>query len=68
MLTQKQPPIEDKEIEDFLKKKLPNFHATLDKAHAYTAADFVIIANRNTKTLADVVDKLSTRDLLWSNS
>ena len=44
LLNQKKSPIEDKEIEDFLANKPLNFHATLDKADAYTGADFVIIA------------------------
>jgi UDPglucose 6-dehydrogenase len=43
-LNQKQSPIDDKEIEDFLANKPLNFRATLDKADAYTGADFVIIA------------------------
>ena len=44
LLNQKKSPIEDKEIEDFLTNKPLNFRATLDKADAYTGADFVIIA------------------------
>ena len=44
LLNQKQSPIEDKEIEVFLAHKPLNFRATLDKADAYTGADFVIIA------------------------
>jgi UDPglucose 6-dehydrogenase len=44
LLNQKKSPIEDKEIEDFLTNKQLNFRATLDKADAYTGADFVIIA------------------------
>jgi UDPglucose 6-dehydrogenase len=44
LLNQKKSPIEDKEIEDFLANKPLNFRATLDKADAYTNADFVIIA------------------------
>lgn len=44
LLNQKKSPIEDKEIEDFLAHKPLNFRATLDKADAYTGADFVIIA------------------------
>jgi UDPglucose 6-dehydrogenase len=44
LLNQKKSPIEDKHIEDFLAIKRLNFRATLDKADAYNAADFVIIA------------------------
>lgn len=44
LLNQKKSPIEDKQIEDFLTNKPLNFRATLDKADAYTGADFVIIA------------------------
>jgi UDPglucose 6-dehydrogenase len=43
-LNQNKSPIEDKEIEDFLANKPLNFRAMLDKADAYTGADFVIIA------------------------
>ena len=44
MLNQKQSPIEDVEIEDFLKTKALNFKATLDKQEAYQGADYVVIA------------------------
>jgi UDPglucose 6-dehydrogenase len=44
LLNQKESPIEDKEIEDFLAHKPLNFRATLDKTDAYSGADFVIIA------------------------
>jgi len=44
MLNRKQSPIEDAEIEDYLKHKALNFRATLDKREAYTGADYVIIA------------------------
>ena len=44
MLNRKVSPIEDSEIEDFLKNKPLNFRATLDKREAYTDADFVVIA------------------------
>lgn len=44
MLNRKVSPIEDAEIEEYLKTKLLNFRATLDKAEAYKDSDFVIIA------------------------
>src|SRR4030067_2865906 len=44
MLNRKQSPIEDAEIEDYLKHKTLNLKATLDKREAYTGADYVIIA------------------------
>lgn len=43
-LNNKQSPIEDEVIEDFLKTKSLNFKATLDKKAAYEDADFVVIA------------------------
>jgi UDPglucose 6-dehydrogenase len=44
LLNRKQSPIEDKEIEEYLKHKQLNFTATLDKHAAYTGAVYVIIA------------------------
>ncbi len=44
MLNRKESPIEDVEIESYLKNKLLNFRATLDKHDAYINADYVIIA------------------------
>lgn len=44
MLNQKQSPIVDKEIEEYLANKPLNFRATTDKHDAYSGADFVIIA------------------------
>ena len=44
MLNRKESPIEDKELEDYLKNKALNFRATLDKKEAYEGADYVIIA------------------------
>jgi UDPglucose 6-dehydrogenase len=44
LLNQKRSPIVDAEIEDFLSNKPLNLRATLDKHHAYTEAEFVIIA------------------------
>lgn len=43
-INSKQSPIEDPEIEYFLKQKPLNLHATLDKHEAYQGADYVIIA------------------------
>ena len=43
-LNSKISPIPDQEIEDFLQNKSLNLTATLDKKHAYTDADFVIVS------------------------
>jgi UDPglucose 6-dehydrogenase len=44
MLRRHQSPIEDKEIESYLKNRPLNLTVTLDKKIAYTDADFIIIA------------------------
>jgi len=44
MLNNKQSPIVDTEIEDFLQHKTLNFRATLNKDEAYTGAEYVVIA------------------------
>jgi len=44
MINAKISPIEDKEIEAYLRKKPLHFKATLDKQEAYADAEFIIIA------------------------
>ena len=44
MLNRKESPIQDVQLEDYLKNKPLNFRATLDKKEAYEGADYVIIA------------------------
>lgn len=44
MLNNKQSPIEDSEITEFLKTKSLNLKASLDKKEAYKNADFIIVA------------------------
>jgi UDPglucose 6-dehydrogenase len=43
-LNRKESPIQDTEIQDYLKNKPLNFRATLDKKDAYEGADYVIIS------------------------
>ena len=44
LINARQSPIEDAELQDYLSHKPLNLKATLDKAEAYTGADFVVIA------------------------
>lgn len=43
-INQRQSPIDDKEIENFLARKELDLHATTDKIQAYTDADYILIA------------------------
>jgi UDPglucose 6-dehydrogenase len=64
-INRKELPIEDAEMEDYLRNKLLNFRATLNKEEAYKDASFVIIATPtdydpksnyfNTKTVESVI-------------
>jgi len=65
ILNRKECPIQDHELEDYLKYKPLNFRATLDKHDAYTGANYVVIATPtdydpetnyfNTQSIEDVV-------------
>ena len=44
MLNRKESPIEDPEVEHFLKCKLLNFRATLNQNEAYENTDYIVIA------------------------
>lgn len=44
MLNNKQSPIEDEEVIDFLQHNSLNFRATLDKEDAYRNADYILVA------------------------
>lgn len=68
-INQKQSPVHDAEIEDYLKNKALNFRATLEQQDAYEDADFVVIATPtdydvktnyfNTRSVEAVIEKVA---------
>jgi len=70
MINRNKSPIQDEELEDYLKNKPLNLRATLDKKDAYEGADYVIIATPtdydpehnsfNTKSIEAVIHDVMT--------
>jgi len=81
LLNKKISPIEDKEIDLFLKKKKLNITATVDKSIAYGEADYdtlldldefkeicdIVVANRVTDEISDIAKKIYSRDIFNSD-
>lgn len=67
-INRKESPIEDEYVESYLKNKVLNLRATLDKKEAYKDADYIIIAtptdydevtnNFNTSSIENVLDDI----------
>lgn len=56
-------PIADAEIEEYLAAKSTNQTATMNAQESYRDADYIIIANRSSEALADVAEKVYSRDV-----